>query len=325
MRAAWEVSKGTYDSRPMRLQKVRGAASVVRLKDFGVLAYVFFAGLVAMIVPERLWPFVTNAAARIVVQLRPRRATSRIRRLEAWGVTAQADTNLSDIVVGTFANDMTARLLGLRCALRRSWRPRVRLEGIEHIERALSGGRGVVLWVAPTSWHTIATKTAFHVAGVEVSHLSTEEHGFSSSRIGVQFLNPLWVRAEDRFLSERLVMTAGERGDALRELIDRVRAGGAVSITAGPEGKRANDVPMLAGSIRLASGAPSLALRTGASLLPVWTTRRSDGVYVTTVAPPLEMGDRGADGVLMLTAGFASQLSSIVSAHPSQWQAWRDE
>lgn len=293
-------------------------------RDLGLVAYALAISVVALLVPERIWSPMAYVLARVAVSLRWRQARSRRHRLEDWGVAPAGAAR--QILVRAAANDLISRFIGMRCALTRSWRPRVRLEGGENIEHVLGGGRGAVLWVAPTSWHTVATKVALYEAGFTVSHLSTTEHGFSRSRAGVRILNPVWVRGESRFVAERLVMADDDRGRALRTLIDRVRSGGIVSITAGSHGQRAHTVPMLAGSIRLAGGAASLALRTGAGLLPVWTVRASDGTFVTTVAPALEATNRSdrAGSEMAMTAAYAETLARVVADHPDEWQAWRE-
>jgi lauroyl/myristoyl acyltransferase len=293
------------------------------LKELGLIALVCASGIVALLLPERLWWPLAYGLARLTVPLRRRHSRSRRQRLEDWGLTPGGEAD--EIVVRGAANDLVSRFVGLRCALTRSWSPRVRLEGVEHIERALADGRGVILWVAPTSWHTVATKAALHGAGFGVSHLSTDEHGYAGSRVAVKLLNPLWVRGENRFLSERLVMSGGDRSAALRTLVDRVRAGGLVSITAGSQGQRSHEVPMLAGSIRLAAGAASLALRTGGVLLPVWSLRASDETFVTTIAPALQAddpSDRGRSEVAM-TAAYAAVIAPAVADRPAEWQGWR--
>ena len=227
-------------------------ASTRMVRDVGLAALVLASGIVALVLPYRWWWPLAYGLARLSVPVRRSQTDSRRRRLEDWGLTANG--RAGEIVVRAAANDLISRLLGLRCALSRSWTPRVRLEGGEQIEQALAGGRGVVLWIAPTSWHTVATKAALHGSGFGVSHLSTDEHGYAGSRLAVKLLNPLWARGENRFLSERLVMSGRDRSSALRSLVERVRTGGIVSITAGSQGQRVHEVSMLGGSIRLAGG-----------------------------------------------------------------------
>lgn len=52
-----------------------------------------------------------------------------------------------------------------------------------------------------------------------------------------------------------------------------------VSITVAATGVRPLAAPFLNGSLRVGSGAPHLAARTGAALLPVLTLRRGTGRF----------------------------------------------
>jgi len=218
------------------------------------------------------------------------------------------------------------RLQCLRSYAPGGWRPSIHLVGREHVERALAAGRGAILWVTPMAFNDLVTKMAFSAAGFRVSHLSETRHGLSSSRLGLRVLNPLWTGAEDRYLAERLVMTPGNRGTALRQLTRRVRASGLVSITVTAGGQRCRTVPFLNGTMSIADGAPMLAWRTGAALLPVFTVRGTDGTFVTTVEPPLTVAtDNPREvAVQMVMVAYSRLLEWYVLRWPAQYHGWVD-
>lgn len=178
----------------------------------------------------------------------------------------------------------------LRLQRRDASLPAVALLGAEHIDAALAGGHGAVLWVVRSTYsHTIA-KVALHQKGYRVSHLSRPDHGFSPSRFGARVLNPIRTRVEKRFLAERVVIGDGA-GPALARLAELLRRNQLVSITVGGTASRKHEVPCLSGTIRLSPRPMLLARETGAALLPVVVEALVDGTFVTTVFPDLLAGD----------------------------------
>ena len=176
----------------------------------------------------------------------------------------------------------------------------------------------------PTAFGDLVTKRALHDAGFRISHLSRPAHGFSPSRFGARLLNPIYTAVEGRYLAERLVMSPGQSTGALRELVRRVRDNRLVSITVHSAGRRTDSVPFFNGTIRLANGAPALAQRTGAALLPVYAARTAPGVFVTTVEPPLSVppGITPADGVRHRLIQCAALMESYVARWPDQFRGW---
>jgi lauroyl/myristoyl acyltransferase len=221
------------------------------------------------------------------------------------------------------ANTHLARLNLLRCHRPPQWQPRIRLEGADHVAAAIAAGRGAILWVAPMVFSDLMTKLACHRVGFRVFHLSRDGHGYSPTRFGARFLNPICTTVENRYLAERLTMSPRNSAGALRALVQRVRRNEVVSVTVGIQGRTGVAVPFLDGTITLAGAVPSLALRTGAALLPVFTVKQRDGSYLTVIDPPL--GDTGSDDrerVARLVAREAELLASWASRYPAQFVQW---
>ena len=149
------------------------------------------------------------------------------------------------------------------------WRLPIRLEGEERFRRALAGGKGAILWVAHFSSNALATKMALDRAGFRVWHISRPEHGFSKSRFGIRWLNPIRIRAERRHLAGRLEFDRAHPAKAMVAARRALRSGEIVSITAGAwEGRSLASAKLFGGSPRLAVGAPRLSLLTGAPAPP---------------------------------------------------------
>ena len=277
--------------------------------------------LTATAVPERHWRTVAFRLEQLKSAL-ARFSLEKIRR--GLALMRGADGNPSD---------------ALRVAATRSehhlqiirdhfwgWSAPIELVGAEHVADALAKGRGVVLWVAHFSFNSLAAKKALHQAGFSVSHLSRPEHGFSKSRFGVAFLNPLRVRAELRYLRDRIIIDRAHPAAAVLRAHQRLKENGMISITAGAwEGARVATVNIHGCQLDLATGAPGLALLSRAALLPVFTIRDGDQPRISVVVGESMQVETGADRderLFNAAQKFADRMAIYVSSHPFQWRDW---
>jgi len=200
------------------------------------------------------------------------------------------------------------------------WRPRMRVEGAAHIDAALAGGKGAILWISEFQYHSLVAKMAIDRAGYRVSHLSRPTHGFSMSPWGRRRLNPLRTDVEDRFLRERVRLDEGQTVTAMRTLRRRLGENGIVSITVGREAVQTVEVPFFGGAMKVATGPISLAAASGAPLLPVQTLRERGGAFRVVVEPPLPLSGTGRHNDPAPTAAaYAQSLERWAAAHPGQW------
>lgn len=294
-------------------------------RDFFLFAYIPVITLIAWLLPERAWGGVCHGAARMSMTLRRSRTRSMCRKLTEILGGRPAALGVREMLACFLAKKHLARVQGMRCHAPGGWSPPIRLEGQEHIEIALGAGKGAILWIAPMASKDLISKMALHRAGYRVSHLSRFDHGFSISLWGARLFNPLWTRIEERFLAERLVMSATNQVRPLRSLIQRLHDNGLVTVSANHEGRKyPHTSPFLSGTIRLAEGAPSLSMATGAALLPVFTVREPDGTFVTKIEPALvsATGSEPAREIDSLIAQFVRRLESYALRFPCDYQGW---
>jgi lauroyl/myristoyl acyltransferase len=167
-------------------------------------------------------------------------------------------------------------------------------------------------------------------SGIRISHLTAPRHGFSSTRFGGVFINPLITGVERRYLVERILMsemtmpTEVRVVAAMRRMRKQVLAGGIVSISA-----LCNDwgpvvVPILAGTTRLAYGAPGLAHDTDAPVFPVFVVREQDGRLVVVIEAPLDLSKGGTarEAAIHATHQYAGILDQYIRRYPAQWRSW---
>ena len=279
-------------------------------------------GLFAWLTPSRLWPAVATSLAGINRRLRPDEV-ARMTEHIAVGLGEQAPKPASEIAMEGLTAAYEERLQLLRDHRPDRWRPETRIENAERIDAALSQGKGVILWVASFVFSSHITKMSLKRAGYDVTHLSRPTHGFSKSRFGIRFINPIQTRIEERYVAERIVITESEPIGALRVLLGRLRANGIVSITLSNEAARLLPIPFLDGMAHIPTGPAEFARMTGATILPVCTLRDDRWCYSTHIGAPIAApGLRGADHDEAIARAYACWLEPIVRDNPAHWKSW---
>ncbi len=287
---------------------------------------------VSWLVPQRLWVAASRVLSFAIAAARPDVTRRRMTRLRRSLGPKPSNRELFALRVRIMATYMEERLQILREYRPGGWRPEIRFQGRAHIEAALARGNGAILMVCPFSYADLLSKKALHAQGFEVSHLSAFSRGFSPNschvwrptRFGMRFLSRLRTRVEDRALRERIVMPRGGALGYARQVDRRLRDNGLVSLRMGDVGHRTIDVPMAGGRLALATGAPSMALASGAALLPLFVVRLGPARFDVVVEPALEPVpslDRHA-AVEDLLLRYARLLEASVRRHPQLWSGW---
>jgi lauroyl/myristoyl acyltransferase len=279
----------------------------------------------AGIMPENWWADFAMWLERMKVRLgRPSPATLAPAIRQALGLDSLEEAEA--IAWRTAAGRIEHHIQVMKVMSAGGWGPEMRLEGEEHLKAALARGKGAITWVAHFCFNTQVTKMALKAGGYRVSHLSRPEHGFSKSQFGVRCLNPLRWDAELRYLDKRIIINRADPGGSLREAQAVLEDNRIVSITAGAwEGRRVAHGRLLGGRYPLATGAPDLAQRTGAVLLPVFTTRIAGSMaFRVKIGEPLavEFEDK-LEANRAATAGFLNALETAVVEYPDQWRGWK--
>ena len=142
----------------------------------------------------------------------------------------------------------------------------------------------------------------------------------------MRFLNPIRAHVEDRYLKERVYMKLDDATAAVNTLRERLLAGGVISITARDIARNPVRVPLLAGTLSLAIGAPSFAQQTHAKLLPVYGVQLDSGAYAVIIDPPIALDASQPRWVAGEAAAreYARRLEAVVREYPDQWLGWGD-
>jgi len=302
----------------------RRGPPLIAFSDLGTLLGMVVLLLPAWALPRRAWPRLCSALSPVISLFEGTGDEALSARIARYLGDRKTAMPLPRVAARARAGFME-EFLGILRALR-PWMnvPRSTLHGGEHIVDALKGGKGVVLWVDEFHFYSLASKVALAEAGHRTIHLSHPTHGFSKTRFGMAVLNPVKIRAENRWLKDRVMMSFAGATGALRALQRHLRAGEVVSVTAGADAATPIVLPFLNGTIRLAPGAPELAHMAKAPLLPVHTIYREDGTFEVTVEPPIEASrDDGRPAFAEAAAReYAARLQPVVLSYPHQWRGW---
>ena len=289
--------------------------------DVGKAVAILGLGSLSWLLPERRWPGACRSLARVLGG--PPGGGRRIAGLLAGqGFYGEPDA----IYRAAQAECLVSYMQVLREYRPGGWRPTCNVEGSKHVDRALERGEGVVLWLPLFSAYSFAAKVAMQGAGIDASHVSHRRHGFSHTRLGARLLNPIRTRAEDRYLSGRLMLSETASVAGLREALACLRQNEIVSITAGGAGRHATIAPFLGAELGIANGGPALAYTAGARLLFVFPVRNSSGgvsVFIEDCVS-LEATERRREFVRRAALSFAARLEHYVRRYPAQWRGWAD-
>lgn len=183
------------------------------------------------------------------------------------------------------------------------------IEGEAHLDAAIAEGRGVIC-VMP--------------------HLGNWDHGGA----WLATRHPLTVVAEeldppelfDWFVELRArhgmeVVALGSPG-AAAALLKRLRSGGLVGLLCDRD-IEADGIPvtLLGEGTTMSPGPATLALRTGAAVLPTASVYGPDDRILGVIGPPVTIEPTGRlrDDVAVLTQAIADELSALIRRFPDQW------
>jgi KDO2-lipid IV(A) lauroyltransferase len=184
----------------------------------------------------------------------------------------------------------------------------VHLEGIDLVRAAYARGKGVLLFSG-------------HYGHWELAALVQGYLGMPLTLVARPLDNPVLERMLARLRTGSGNVVVHKRS-AIREMLQTLASGGGVAIVIDQDAREAGVfVPFLG---RLASTTPTLAtlaLRTGAAVIPVFCVPQPEGTYRIIYGPLCEVkstGDRAKD-VARITAECTAVLEQWVRRHPEYW------
>lgn len=181
------------------------------------------------------------------------------------------------------------------------------VEGTEHIDRALSSGKGCVAITAHYgNWELLARKLAMQGYAINVIARDSDDPGLTG--MGTRMRESGGYKVFDK---DQPIIGAFRRlklNEILGILPDQNESEGIL-------------VPFFGRLARTATGPAVLALRSGAPMLSAFAHRKEDGRYLGRVYPIIDFqptGDDEAD-IASLTALFTQAIETEVRTNPTQW------
>ena len=202
----------------------------------------------------------------------------------------------------------------LDCLVQMGYPERLRgvldIQGQENLDAALAKGRGVIA----LSFHLgnfVLLSAAMAAAGCPVHTLIRF--------LDDERLNKLVLHHSRAFFTE--LMPSLPRREAVKKILGALRDNGAVMMLADNLKRGELETTLFGQPVRTARGFVSLALRTGAAVLPVYLVRGHSGGLQLVIEPEMEMvrtGEMGAD-LAANTDRIMRLLEELVRRYPDQW------
>jgi KDO2-lipid IV(A) lauroyltransferase len=189
-------------------------------------------------------------------------------------------------------------------------RERIESHGLENLHAALSGGRG-------------ALALTLHLGNFEIAASAPPLYGVESSVVARTLRNPLLYR--------RIVEARGRTGTrvidrkgAARGMLRALRKGHLVGVLNDQFARRSRGgilAPFFGVRAMTSAGLATIAVRTGAPVIPAYVVRAGPDRFRVQYEAPLEIprsGDRRRD-IEEATALFNAALEAIIRRYPEQW------
>ncbi|MBI4295224.1 MAG: lysophospholipid acyltransferase family protein [Chloroflexi bacterium] len=184
----------------------------------------------------------------------------------------------------------------------------VTFQGWENLDKALAEGKGAIL-------------VGLHLGNWDLGGAAIASRRYPLNVIANSFSHSKLNRAIQRLRTckgMRVIPSRAEadhmvkvlrRNELLAMLIDR------------PNHKNGVTVNFLKRRIKVPAGAATLALRTGAKVLPGWTVRLPDNTFRGCIGQQVPFRPKGklADDVQAFTQQIMAALENIVQQYPEQW------
>jgi lauroyl/myristoyl acyltransferase len=132
----------------------------------------------------------------------------------------------------------------------------------------------------------------------------------------------MYCRSENQYLTERIVIPDTGKRSYLYRIGEVLQNSGCIWIAChGARNQRNLTVKMLGHTAELPSGAPTIAMRHNAALIPAHTKRLGQFHYQVILGPPiaLEGGDNRREAIQSVVQDYADLLGTRLVEQPSSW------
>ena len=270
------------------------------------------------------WPEASLCLFRLMGQVHFRVSPGRRREIRDCLLRSDLDPGLCHdprVVIGYLQNHyVNSLLIMIAPRFTRSSIERVhRFKGLDRLEGLLSRGRGAVL-VHPHMGPAQLPWIHLGLLGIRSIQVGALAAPGNLSRVG-SGITAIRERSQAK-LDAQLV--APDR--FLRPLFRTLQANGVAFVPGDGAGfgrsyGRCVEVPFMGQTLRVPTGAASLASKTGAWLVPVFTGLER-GLYVSEIHDPIEPGPGRHEGYRTEAWAFSRLFEDSLRRHPELWLLW---
>ncbi len=190
-------------------------------------------------------------------------------------------------------------------------RSEIPISGRENLDAALAQGRGVIALSAHLG-NFFIVGTRLTIAGYSTFVLVNQPRDGHFAKLMDDF----------RLRARQNTIHARPRREALEELYEVLRGNG-VAVMIADEYRKGNGihVPLFGHTVLARRGPATIALRTGAQIVPVLMVRQPDDSLKLVIEPPLELlrSAKGRAEIRENTLRITQWLERTVRAYPDQW------
>jgi len=280
--------------------------------DWGEVSYYTYrlGGTLAPRVPPRLGYWLADRVGAIVFRLSPKRAIVQENIAHVTGLAPDAET-VRQIARRIFCNQAKNYFDLFRVAALGPQEIRAAIHevrGLEHIDRALARGRGLVVASA-------------HFGNIDLASQVLALYNYRVTALA-EHLRPerlfQYVRAQRESHGLRFVPIDGSLRPVFRALRANEIVGTALDRNVTDEGRL---VEFLGSPARLPDGHLKLALHTGAALILCFSRRLADNRFSVTVEPEiaLQRTGRQEDDIVAAMPQVLSVFGRYLRSYPEQW------
>lgn len=286
--------------------------SVGRLVGMGTAALLRAIELLAGVLPEdALYALAGRlaGAAPLLAERRRLRVRNNLQRLHPEWELARLNLAVRRVFEETARYYVDLALLPSLPA-EQIFHERLSLRGLEHLQRELDAGRGVVA-------------TSAHLSNPEAVVRAVGAIGARATALVEPLTDPRQrAAAAARRAGAGVEFVEADRAGIAR-CIERLRGGGLVAVLWDRDIQGGGPcVPFFQRQARFPVGAVDLAIRTDSALLPIWQRRTRGLRFEVECLPPLELlltGNRALD-VRTGLADLAALFEPILYEHCEQWR-----
>ncbi len=188
----------------------------------------------------------------------------------------------------------------------------VKIVGWERVEAAAAAGHGLIFATG-------------HIGSWDFAGAAVVARGMPINVL-VETLKPARWNERVQRIREHTGMSAIPIESGVRDMLAALRRKEALAILVDrPLASEGVPVTFFGKETRVPGGAATLALRTGAPVVPAALLRDGNGGYVAHIGDPIEThgGGRSAEDIQALTQRIMSWLEELIRAHPDQWYMFR--